>query len=135
VPQSTSARLFVLSCSSFRPQPQVQRPHFYNCKPAIIFPAEIELHHASETKSLDDARARRCNAVAAREQAAAALSQVEEELTRVEAGLAGAARPYLQLIFCLKLVSEVKAAAEAARSGVVKVRESAPCFATAFLLK
>ncbi len=67
--------------------------------------AELELQSTFETKSLDDARARRSSVVAARDAAAAARAQVEAELANAESSL-----------------GEVKSAGDAARIGVAKVQ-------------
>jgi hypothetical protein len=94
----------------------------------------MELKTALETASVDDARARRNSAVAARDAAASALLQIEAELANAEAGLQGGCKRALAADICFDFVSEVKAAEGSARSGVVKVRQAMPCFTTEILL-
>jgi hypothetical protein len=94
----------------------------------------VELQHASETKALEDVRVRRGHALAAREQAAAALSLVEQELARAETDAEGVMPVCFRPVNGLIRISEAKAAAEAARSSVAKVRISAVYLAAADLV-
>ena len=51
--------------------------------------SEIEIQSALETKSLDEARARRSNLLSTRDAAAAAHAMVESELLNAETSLSG----------------------------------------------